>query len=555
MFLGYQLNFEDMNPLSIVGGKRGELAPFTTYVYPNAIINYEMYYDVPSLPQITPHPTSYNRADGVKHDKCGNIWEFIHNTQSTNVYPDSVMFRGNRLCGGNNFSDYDVLRITFMIIDNTSTGRDRPGTITYAWYRSQFYSGTPDSIDYQKFLNSIRDNPNRQLLFFNLETSAISLYTGSIDYLSSGSAYGWQYFTSEGISPILPPDPYAPGGIAGAGGGDGTFDGTSDDIDIPSLPGLSAADTGFITLFNPTLAELRNLAEYMWSPLFSLDTFKKLFADPMNAILGLSIVPVAVPNGGSRNVTVGNISTGITMTVAAHQYVEVDCGTLNVEEYWGAYLDYDPYTKCYIYLPYIGTHPISTDDVMGKSVHIVYHVDILSGACTAFIKCGGSVMYQFIGQVASSIPITGDNFTNVINGVLNIAGSIGTMVATGGFSAPASVAKAGLATAYKAGHNISAGASMAQNVMDMKPQVEKSAALSGTGGMLSIQVPYMILERPNQAIPENQNTFMGYPSYITDRLGDLSGYTEVEHIHLDNIPCTELEADEILEYLEKGVIL
>lgn len=350
-------------------------------------------------------------------------------------------------------------------------------------------------------------------------------------------------------------DPYDPGGTSGPGGGTGTFDGSSDPIDIPGLPTLSAADTGFITLFNPSLPQLRNLANYMWSDLFSLDTLKKLFADPMNCILGLSIVPVVVPNGGYRPVTVGNISTGVSMNVAASQYVEVDCGTLDVQEYWGAYLDYDPYTKCHIYLPYIGTHPISTDDVMGKPVHVVYHVDILSGACTAFVKCGESVMYEFLGQVASSIPITGDNFTNVINGVLNIAGSIGTMVATGGFSAPASVAKAGLAGAYTAGHMMSAGASMAQDVMSMKPQVEKSGGMSGTGGMLAIQKPYMILERPNQAIPDGQNDFMGYPSYITDRLGDLSGYTEVEHIHLDNIPCTELEANEIIQYLESGVIL
>lgn len=350
-------------------------------------------------------------------------------------------------------------------------------------------------------------------------------------------------------------DPYDPGGTTGPGGGTGTFDGTGDDIDIPGLPTLSAADTGFITLFNPTLDQLKNLANYMWSDLFSLDTFKKLFADPMDAILGLSIVPVAVPDGGYRTVTVGNISTGVGMTVAASQYVEVDCGTLNVEEYWGAYLDYDPYTKCSIYLPYIGTHPIKTDDVMGKAVHVVYHVDILSGACTAFIKCGNSVLYQFIGQVASSIPITGDNFTNVINGVLNIAGSIGTMVATGGFTAPQAIQKAGLATAYREGRWLGAGAAGAQDVMSMKPQVEHSGGLSGTGGMLSVQVPYMILERPNQAIPAGQAGFIGYPSYMTAQLGSLSGYTEVESIHLENTPCTEKEADEILAFLEGGVII
>ena len=94
----------------------------------------------------------------------------------------------------------------------------------------------------------------------------------------------------------------------------------------PNLPSISAASTGFISLFNPTLNQLNELASYMWSDLFQIDGWKKLCADPMDAILGLSIVPVAVPSGGTREVKVGNIGTGISLTVASSQFVEVDCG-------------------------------------------------------------------------------------------------------------------------------------------------------------------------------------------------------------------------------------
>lgn len=402
---------------------------------------------------------------------------------------------------------------------------------------------------------------NSNINKYNTMDSGWGSMGNSVLYGNKGSTSSFVTFLRYLDDNFIPPspgtddDPYGPGGTSGPGGGTGTFDGTSDPIDIPGLPTLSAADTGFITLFNPSIGQLKNLANYMWSDLFSLDTFKKMFADPMDAVLGLSIVPVAVPTSGTRGVVVGNIPTGVNMSVASTQYVTVDCGTLNVEEFWGAYLDYDPYTKCSIFLPYIGVHPIKTDDVMGKAVHVVYHVDILSGSCAAFVKCGESVLYEFIGQVASSIPITGDNFTNVINGVLNIAGSIGTMVATGGFSAPASVAKAGFSGAYQAGHMAAAGASMAQDVMSMKPQIEHSGSLSGTGGLLGNQTPYMILERPRQALPAGYNSYAGYPSHMTARLGSLSGYTEVEHIHLENIPCTMKEADEIMAFLQNGVIL
>lgn len=354
------------------------------------------------------------------------------------------------------------------------------------------------------------------------------------------------------FNPVLPDpipdpgeDPFNPGGNTGPGGGGGDFDGTGDDIEEPDPPTLTAADTGFITLFNPSLTQLKNLASYMWSGLFDIATYKKLFADPMDCILGLSIVPVAVPNGTAQEVKVGNIGTGINMTTAASQYVQVDCGSINVNEYWGAYLDYEPYTKAEIYLPYIGTHPVSIDDIMGKTVSVKYTVDILSGACTAFIKCGGSVLYEFIGQCSSSIPVNANDWTNVINGVLSIAGAIGTMVATGGMSAPIS---AGAALG---------GASMLAStaVNSMKPSVEKSGAMSGTGGMLAVQVPYIILTRPRQALPRGQNSFMGYPSFMTEYLGSLSGYTEVESIHLTNIPATDEELQEIEMLLKKGVEL
>lgn len=332
-------------------------------------------------------------------------------------------------------------------------------------------------------------------------------------------------------------DPYAPGGSSGTGGGTGNFDGTGDDIAIPGLPTLSAVDTGLITLFNPSISQLKSLSNYLWSG-FDLNTFKKIFANPMDCILGLSIVPVSVPNGELKEVSVGNIPTGVSMTVAASQYVIVDCGTLNVNEFWGAYLDYDPYTKAEIYLPYIGTHPLSVDDIMGKSVHVVYHIDILSGACTAFVKCGGSVLYEFIGQCSSSIPVTGNDWTNVINGVLSVSASIGTMVATGGATAP-----------------MAASAIASTAVNSMKSNVEKSGSMSGTGGMLAVQTPYLILTRPRQAMPARQNEFMGYPSFITSKLGSLSGYTVVEEIHLENISGTEKELSEIENLLKTGVIL
>lgn len=364
-------------------------------------------------------------------------------------------------------------------------------------------------------------------------------------YLKDGDLITWKGGNSENIKESLSfstdipiyDDPFGPGGNSGEGGGGGDFDNTSTPIEIPGLPTVSAASTGFISLFNPTLSQLNELASYLWSDLFEIDGWKKLFADPMDAILGLSILPVPIPTSGPKEVKVGNIGTGISLNVASTQFVEVECGSINVNEYWGAYLDYSPYTQCQIYLPYVGTRPISIDEIMGKTVNVKYHVDILTGACCCFIKCGDSILYTFNGQCSIPIPINSANYTSVINGIISVAASVGSMIATGGASAPLAIPHLASTVANQ-----------------MKPNIEKSGAISGSGAVLNIQTPYLILTRPRQALPKDQNTFTGYPSFVTVTLGELSGYTEVYNIHLENIPATADEISEIENLLKGGVI-
>lgn len=405
----------------------------------------------------------------------------------------------------------------------------------------------------------VPDSPSKssaQVAYFNMFPNTPSLKT-IVNYLKTAKLEPYQNND----------DPFNPGGGTEVGGGGGDFDNTSVPVDIPNLPTISASSTGFISLFNPTLQQLNELASYLWSDLFEINGWKKLFADPMDAILGLSILPVAIPSGGTREVKVGNIGTGISLTIAASQFVRVDCGSIDVNEYWGAYLDYEPYTQAQIFLPYIGTRPISVDEIMGKTVRVVYHVDILTGACCCFVKCGDSVLYTYNGQCSIPIPITGANYTSVVNGILSIAGSAAALVATGGQAAPliaagaaagakkSAIAKGAAAKAQLTNAQIETGSNVASNVANqMKPQIAKSGSISGGAGLLNMQTPYLILIRPRQALPSKQNEFIGYPSLITVQLTELTGYTEVQSIHLENIPATSQELDEIEGLLKGGVI-
>lgn len=355
----------------------------------------------------------------------------------------------------------------------------------------------------------------------------------------------YKYFLKYPLSgPPVPIDPYSPGGTSGTGGGGGTYSTDSDAIPIPSLPSLDAVKAGFISLYSPTLSQLNNLASYMWGDSFDVNTFKKIFADPMDAIIGLSIVPGSVPTAGTDSIKIGFIDTGVSMNKAATQYASLDCGTLDIQNFFGSFLDYSPYTKFSIFLPYIGTRQLDTDDIMGKQLHLVYNIDYLTGTLCAMLEVSGAVLYEFSGSCAASIPLTGQNFTQMIVSGIQLATSITAGVATAGATTAANVASAAGMVGSTAG-----------TVAGMKPSIQKTGAVSGAAGMLGVQIPYLIWEIPKQALPENFNTFYGYPSNITKVLKDCNGYTEVDDIHIYNIYATDAELREIESLLKGGVII
>lgn len=385
-----------------------------------------------------------------------------------------------------------------------------------------------------------------RLIQIRATTSAVSYTVTTLT--STQNTYYSAFF--RGLDPYVAPvppepgdDPYSGAGDSVVGGGGGDFNYTSDPpggFNDFSPPSISATDAGFITLYNPTIQELNALASYLWSSSFDLNTFKKLFNDPMDLFLGLSILPVAIPDGGRQSVGIGLIDTGVTMTVAGSQWVAVNCGSVTVNGFSGSYLDYDPYTNIEIYLPYIGVRSLKADEVVGHTLSVNYWVDILSGACVAWLDIDGHLMYTFMGQCATSIPVASGDWTNIINGVLSVIGG-----AVGG------AVKGGVGGAIAGG--VSSASAVA--VTEGKISVERSGTISSAGGLLSYQKPFLIFSAPRLCKPANQNVYEGYPAYVTMQIGNLSGFTQIELVHITGIYGTDSELDEIKELLLSGVII
>ena len=345
-------------------------------------------------------------------------------------------------------------------------------------------------------------------------------------------------------------NPYGKNGLSNIGGGDGTLvPGSLDSVDpaeIPDLPTISACDIGFMTMYNPTITQLKALSDFMWSGVFDLDTYKKLFSDPMESIIGLAIVPVAPQTGGSKNVMFGTIDSGVSMTTLSSQYVQLDCGSVAIEKFIGSFLDSDPYTKISIYLPYIGIRQLSADDIIGGSIRVVYNVDVLTGACGCFIEHSSrGVLYSYNGSCITNVPLTAANFSGAIqNAVSAVISGIGTVA--GAISGAAPLTAMGVSGLLN---------SAANTAINSKPSIQRSGNLGGSAGIMSIQKPFVIIERPSYSVPSEVEKYVGQTSNITATLGECKGFTMCEYIHMQGCWGTENELKEIEALLKEGVVL
>ena len=392
-----------------------------------------------------------------------------------------------------------------------------------------------------------------------------------------------------------PTDPYSGGGTSGDdAGGDTDFDDSSDTITDSSLPTLSAADTGFTRIYNPTLTQVQNLANYLWTDPSIISTLwnhvKQFLENPMDAFIAFNLVPCTVPDGGTAEFKVMYIGTGVSLTTAANQFVDVDCGNVQIAKMYDSALDYSPYTRVSMFLPYIGSVELNCDEVMGKTLSVTYRIDIVSGGCVAKIAVDGSIRYQYSGHCAITIPFTSADFTGYVSAMIQASKTVASLAA-GAAGMPDLAATIAGVPGQKSGETITTTTralnpktgrlrNVAQDieehsgtkasftslmksgvgntvgaVIGSKPLVERTGSFSGNTGYLGVRRPYVIIERPRMCNPEQYGKYNGRPAMIYEKLGNLTGYTVVQEVQLTGFSATNPELDEIGSFLKGGVIL
>lgn len=386
----------------------------------------------------------------------------------------------------------------------------------------------------------------------NPETSG-STFSDAADFyqIPHNNVSNYTFDEVFGESSVLPS--YPTGGVEPVdvfGGDENNFDGTSDDIGVPE-PLTGALDNGFIKSYLISaqqlyqfMADLTNFNSSSVTDFFN--NISLLFNNPIDSIISVKkfcLDFTQFPISNAENVYLLSFQTTATANPIYQQYIKLDIGSIDIDEYFGGFLDYPPYTRITIYLPFIGEQELNVQEVMGATIHLYYMVDFLTGNCVAHLnveKTAGestinSDLYQWEGNMACDIPITGSDqhqvFGNfgknaVLDLVSGVTANIGGII--NGFD--------GMMGSVNTGKVL-------------------SGAISGASALMGVRVPYIKIENAIQSMPENFTELKGMRDGIQHTLNELSGYASVMAVNIDNVTATDDEKALIKSILMEGIII
>ena len=360
----------------------------------------------------------------------------------------------------------------------------------------------------------------------------------------------------------------APEGYSG-----GTFDDSSDTISIPAAPTIGVSSTGFVNVYNPSISGLVNFGSELFpnlsfTPISSLpaptdvqtalENIATVLTDfgnqipnivdmyinnsLINYVLDCHIIPVAPSISGTPQIKVGFRTFTQTAPAVTSDYIDFDCGSINIGEYYANYIDYAPYTTAKLFLPFIGYVDIMPEYWQSGTLNVVYRFNIIDGSFIAYVKSTSSksklsdtIIGQYGGNCCVHIPITGVNYSNMVSGLVSGAAAVVSS-----------------ASGPNGGSKL---LSTAAQVANARPAVQSSNGYNSTSAFLSCRTPYLLIERSVSSFSRYYAEENGLPSNVSASLGSVSGYTEASKIVVDIDGATEAELNEISLLLAGGVFL
>lgn len=327
-------------------------------------------------------------------------------------------------------------------------------------------------------------------------------------------------------------------------------------VPFPSI--VPSSGPGLIHVYNPTPSEFISFGRWLWVTWadVSISSIEKIWNNPFDGVIGAFELYATPTNDGTETIKSGFLDSGISSAIVRQRYIEVDCGSMVIPEYFGNYLDYSPYCKAYIYLPFIGIVEVDVDDIVGHAINILYHVDTYNGSCIAQVTVArdnySNTIYQFSGNCSVEIPMAGGSQA-AIKGAMLSAAAYGIGSTVGGIINGATFGGVAGAIAGGLGGAVSGAANGFANVVSQKSTVQHSGSFGASYGAMGIKKPYIIIRRPIQKEVVNYQNDYGFPAHKRVLIGECTGFLRVREVNVQSSLATDEEKREIEQLLKSGV--
>ena len=349
------------------------------------------------------------------------------------------------------------------------------------------------------------------------------------------------------------------------GGGDGLGDNSSDDVDNPDNPQLSPVGGGN-NLYCMTENEMEQTFKFLWDG-HNKDILGVTISEAniVDSLCNCFYLPFDInlhDSGHCVQATVeaGGYASDISSVLVVGGYNKrFDFGDIDIDEYYGSYLDYAPYTSIGIYLPYIGFKNLDVSKCMGKKINVTYGVDFAQGIATAYIAYyqdgNKQVFAEYSGQMGIPIKVTGKKTTAVENAVKDAAFALGgfALSAIAVAAAPATGGASLLAGAGLAGAGLNA-VEKTFNATTIQPDTVSIGNAGAENWLISPQGCYIFIQRPRTATPENFNKTNGWATRYTGTVSEFTGYLECSTV-INTVSATAEEKNQITNLLKQGVYI
>ena len=279
--------------------------------------------------------------------------------------------------------------------------------------------------------------------------------------------------------------------------------------------------------------ELKKLSQFLWSSGF-LDNILLVNNSPIENIISLkALIGTVAATGTSQSLVLGNVTTTAN-AVPCNESIVINVGSVTLPRKYNNFLDFEPYTKVQIYLPFYGCAMLDSSLVIGRTITIKYIIDVITATAKIKIIHADKTLYEFKTTCGSDLPITSSNRASVEMGYLSSGVGMGVSLASGNIIGA-----------------IASGLSMAQS----QYHSSTSGNVSGVLNFHDSRMITVLVDRPVYTELRNFNKTHGRVCNLSKTLRDLRGFTKcAENVQIP-FNCLDEERTMIIEQLTNGVII